>query len=77
MIWLENLNLRGSYKAVIMDYIAEKYPNLLSLYQEIYNRDDRSFWENLDAELQEYADEIGLDYVTNDNSMRRLFLRRL
>ena len=25
----------------------------------------------------EYAAEIGLDYVTNDNSMRRLFLRRL
>lgn len=35
LIWLENLNLRGSYKAVIMDYIAEKYPHLQSLYQEI------------------------------------------
>ena len=28
LIWLENLNLRGSYKAVIMDYIKEKYPQL-------------------------------------------------
>ena len=23
LIWLENLNLRGSYKAIIMDYIKE------------------------------------------------------
>lgn len=71
LIWLENLNLRGSYKAVIMDYIKEKYPALLPLYQDIYNRGDRSYWEALDTELKEYASEIGLDYVTNDDSMSR------
>lgn len=32
MIWLENLNLRGGFKTVIMDYIAEKYIQLLPLY---------------------------------------------
>ena len=37
------------------------------------NAGDRSYWENLDAELQEYAAEIGLDYVTNDDSMSRPF----
>lgn len=73
LIWLENLNLRGSYKAVIMDYIKEKYPALLPLYQDIYNRNDRRYWEMLDAELKEYASEIGLDYVTNDDSMSRPF----
>lgn len=73
LIWLENLNLRGSYKAVIMDYIKEKYPALLPLYQDIYNRNDRRHWELLDAELKEYAAEIGLDYVTNDDSMSRPF----
>lgn len=31
----------------------------------------------LNLPVCEYAAEIGLDYVTNDNSMRRLFLRRL
>ncbi len=69
LIWLENLNLRGGYKAVIMDYIKDKYPALLPLYQDIYNRGNRSYWEMLDAELKEYAVEIGLDYVTNDDSM--------
>lgn len=73
LIWLENLNLRGSYKAVILDYIKEKYPALLPLYQKIYNRGSRSYWGILDMELKEYAAEIGLDYVTNDDSMNRPF----
>lgn len=73
LIWLENLNLRGSYKAVIMDYIQEKYPTLIPLYQDIYNRNDRSYWVSLDAELQAYTAAIGLDYVTNDDSMTRTF----
>ena len=73
LIWLENLNLRGSYKAVIMDYIKEKYPALLPLYQDIYSLGNRSYWEALDTELKEYAAEIGLEYVTNDDSMSRPF----
>ena len=63
LIWLENLNLRGSYKSVILHYIQEKYSALLPLYQDIYNQGNRSYWETLDTELQEYAAEIGLDYV--------------
>lgn len=73
LVWLENLNLRGGYKAVIMDYIADQYPQLVPLYQAIYNQNDRSYWISLDAELKEYASEIGLDYVTNDDSMERPF----
>lgn len=41
LIWLENLNLRGSYKAVILGYIRESTPTLLALYQAIYQRNDR------------------------------------
>lgn len=73
LIWLENLNLRGNYKAAVMDYIAGKHPNLLPLYQEIYNRGNRGYWKRLDAELREYAAEIGLDYVTNNDSVSRPF----
>lgn len=71
LIWLENLNLRGSYKPVILDYIRERYPQLMPLYQEIYQKGNRTYWELLDGELQRYAVEIGLDYVTNDDSMKR------
>ncbi len=73
LIWLENLNLRGSYKTVIMDYIQEKYPHLLSLYREIYHNGNTAYWEMLDARLRAYTKEIGLDYVTNDDSIKRPF----
>lgn len=46
---------------------------MLPLYKDIYNRGNRSYWEMLDTELKEYAIEIGLDYVTNDDSMSRPF----
>ncbi len=73
LIWLENLNLRGGYKTVIMGYIKEKYPQLFPLYHAIYTRKDRSYWEQLDASLKAYTSRIGLDYVTNDDSMKRPF----
>lgn len=71
LIWLENLNLRGGYKTVIMNYIRGKYSDLLPLYNEIYNNKNCSYWEMLDTELKSYAAKIGLDYVTNDDSISR------
>lgn len=73
LVWLENLNLRGSYKPVIFDYIRLKYPSLLPLYEEIYNQRRRDYWESLDCSLRAYAARIGLDYVRDDDSMRRPF----
>lgn len=73
LIWLENLNLRGSYKPVILNYIQEKYPQLLPLYQEIYSRKNMAYWEALDLQLKKFTAGIGLDYVTNDDSMNRPF----
>ena len=73
LIWLENLNLRGSFKPVILDYIRKKYPDLVSLYEEIYTRQNRNYWINLDSELKSFAAREGLDYKTNDDSMERPF----
>ena len=73
LIWLENLNLRGDYKSVIMEYIQSKYPELLPIYREIYYRGNRKYWELLDAELNAYAAKTGLCYLTNDDSFKRPF----
>ena len=73
LVWLENLNLRGSYKTVILEYIREKHPELLPIYQEIYQKGNSEYWEFLDIELKAYAAETGLDYVVNDDSMMRPF----
>ena len=73
LIWLENLNLRGSYKTTILRYIEKQYPHLLPLYQEIYQKGVKSYWEALDQECRAYAAKAGLDYVRNDDSLTRPF----
>lgn len=73
LIWLENLNLRGSYKQNILTYIAENYPELIPLYHEIYQLGSRRYWEMLDAEMQEFANEQGLPYLRNDDTIQRSF----
>ena len=73
LVWLENLNLRGSYKAVILGYIQHKHSELTGLYEEIYSHGSRLYWESLDTHLRTYAAGSGLDYVTNDDSMERPF----
>ena len=70
-IWLENLNLRGNFKADIMQYIGEKYPQLLPLYQEIYNRNDRTYWRALDGSVKEYAERNGFLYVIDEEPFLR------
>lgn len=73
LIWLENLNLRGNYKTEILNYIKEKYPELMSLYRDIYIKGNHSYWEMLDAELKAFTEKNGLEYKTNDDSMKRPF----
>ena len=73
LIWLENLNLRGSYKGAILQYIREQYPALAPLYEEIYNHGSRTYWEALDSEVRDYAAKSGLPYVRDDDSMQRPF----
>lgn len=73
LVWLENLNLRGSYKTVIMDYIKEKHPDLLPLYEEIYVHKSRIYWEALDESIRSYASNNGFEYIRDDDSMKKPF----
>ncbi len=69
LIWLENLNLRGEYKQTILNYIKEKYPKLYPLYDEIYNKNKRDYWEQLDKEIKEFCQAQNLEYVRNNDSV--------
>lgn len=73
LVWLENLNLRGAYKPVILDYIQGKYPHLVPLYEAIYRNGDRSYWAELDAQMRQFCKEENLLYVRDDDSIRRPF----
>lgn len=69
LIWLENLNLRGDYKGRIFDWIHEKHPEFDGLYRQIYSKNDRTYWSELDARVREYTQTNGFRYVRNDDSI--------
>lgn len=66
LVWLENLNLRGQFKGTIMNYIREKHPELVDLYEEIYNRKINGYWQMLEKTTAEYAAQNGYPYRVND-----------
>ena len=61
------------YKKTIFDYITEKHPDLLPLYDTIYNKKERSYWSMLDAQMRQFCQEEGLLYVRDDDSIKRPF----
>ena len=65
LFWLENLNLRGGFKKTILDYIAEKRPELVGLYDTIYNKKDRSYFEGLEARAEAMAKRYDCPFVDN------------
>ena len=66
LFWLENLNLRGGFKKTIMDYIAGKYPDLVPLYDEIYNKHNRSYFEALEVKAEKMAKKYDCPFVDNE-----------
>ncbi|MBR1918316.1 MAG: radical SAM mobile pair protein B [Spirochaetales bacterium] len=72
LVWLENLNLRGGFKKTIMDYIALKHPDLVPLYEEIYNRKNRSYFEALEKRAEEIAERLGCRFVDNETPYERV-----
>ena len=65
LFWLENLNLRGGFKKTIMDYIAGKYPDLVPLYDEIYNKHNRSYFEALEDKKAEDITVLDIGEVSS------------
>ncbi len=61
--WFENLNLRGAYKKNIISYINEKYPNLNWLYDQIYNKKNNKYWEELSQEIKKYCECKKVNYI--------------
>ena len=49
-----------------MDYIAEKYPALVPLYDEIYNKKKRSYFESLEQQAEQLAAKYDCPFVDNE-----------
>ena len=66
LVWLENLNLRGSFKEEILDYIQKCYPHLIPLYDEIYRKGDRSYFRSLENQAAQIAKKYDCPFVDNE-----------
>ena len=67
LVWLENLN-----KADIMKYISDKHPDLVPLYDEIYNKKNRSYFEALEKKAEELAKKYDCRFVDNETPYERV-----
>ena len=61
--WFENLNLRGSYKKEILDYIRINYSKLYSDYIDIYLKKNDKYWKELAEEINNYCNLNNINYT--------------
>lgn len=66
LVWLENLNLRGGFKQEILDYIQKCYPHLVTLYDEIYRKGDRSYFRALENQAAQMSQKYDYPFVDNE-----------
>lgn len=50
--YFENLNLTGNSKKNVLTVIEKKYPDLLPIYNQIYNKGNMRYWEMKKIEIQ-------------------------
>ncbi len=60
--WFENLNLRGSYKTYILNYIKEHYQEYYEAYQTIYDKKDKEYWRHLSLDIEAYCNKNHIQY---------------
>lgn len=61
--WFENLNLRGSYKQTILNYINKTYPQFMELYNDIYKNGNMEYWNELATEIERYCNEHSIKHI--------------
>lgn len=55
--WFEDLNLRGSYRTVILQYIQEHYPEYYPLYERIYIKHDMTPLTEMESDIISYCQD--------------------
>ena len=71
--WFEDLNLRGGYKNVIMQYVQGHYPDSYPLYERIYIQGDKTPLTEMENEIIAYChdnDILFSDYFHHEEVIR-------
>lgn len=61
--WFENLNLRGSHKTDILNYIKTNYKEYYNSYCDIYLKNNMNYWEDLAKKINSYCDKNNIKYI--------------
>lgn len=65
-VWVDSLNIRDAYKTRIIGYIDSTYPSLSSLYRQIYDDGDWSYWNHLLDDVRKIAETYGIRFECGD-----------
>lgn len=60
--WFDMLTLRTSFKTSIFKFIEEEYPIFKSIYEDIYNKKNSKYFEELSEEIDKYCKENSIVY---------------
>jgi len=63
-IYFENLNLRGRYKKIILDFISKNFPEYNQLYQDIYTKNKKEYWYLLIEDINRLCKIYDIKYKT-------------
>ena len=63
-IYFENLNLRGRYKKIILDFISKNFPEYNHLYQDIYTKNKKEYWYLLMEDINRLCKVYDIKYKT-------------
>ena len=64
-ICVENLNLRGAYKAEMLALIDTLHPEVSELYQDIYLRGgDKEFWQSVELEINALRQAVKIPVIS-------------
>lgn len=51
----DSLNMRPAYQKKVLAFVSEHYPHLISLYADIYLKEETSYWTTLEHEILQYC----------------------
>lgn len=60
--YFENLNLRAGYRPRVMRCIEKNYPQLISLYNEIFIKKNIAYWKELENSITQYCIQHSLNF---------------